>query len=52
MLGRELLTLEGDFEGVDLGLAAAVGVEQEGLGGDGHGDRPVYFLEEVVDYSR
>ena len=52
MLGRELLALRGHFEGVDLRLAAPVGVEQEGLGRDRHGDGPVYFLEEVVYYGR
>ena len=32
-----------------LGLAAAVGVEDEGLGGDAHGDGLADLLDETVD---
>jgi hypothetical protein len=53
VLRRELLTLGGHSDGVNLWFAASLRVEQKRFGGDSHRDWTVDLLEEVVhDCSR
>ena len=49
MLSRQLLTLDWHFDRIHLGFAASLRMKQERFGGNGHGDGPVDFFEEVVD---